>query len=228
MHDKNVDMLQFREWYQTHFSAHSSNHQVISDGLIPIVWKKHLCHSSHRVTNAKMLYNRIIIKSLRLGSLYVFSSFPPRAPRPPRPLRPPPRPTPQGLLPLASKQFVPILTYLVQRPIWTLRNILDNLFENFSIQTLSKFATLISLVMHITWIDFGEILFETCWVMSSLKNSMCFFPRKKKLFWTYLRNGWSAWCETKCIGWILCILSVLDLWPQSWPLSWIFQGNNSK
>ena len=46
------------------------------------------------------------------------------------------------------------------------------------------------------------------------------------LFWPYLRNGWSDWCEIerKCIGWILGTICYLDLWPHSWPWPWIFQG----
>ena len=96
--------------------------------------------------------------------------------------------------------------------IWALRNILDNLSENFSIQTLPKFGTLISLVMHITWIDFGEILFETCWVMSSLKNSMCFFPRKKTIL--NISQEWLVrfmWNELHRLD------TVYTIWP--WPLT---------
>ena len=43
------------------------------------------------------------------------------------------------------------------------------------------------------------------------------------LFWPYLRNGWSDWCEMKrkCIGWILGTICDLDLWPHSWPWPWM-------
>ena len=63
----------------------------------------------------------------------------------------------------------------------------------------------------------------------SLKISDVFF-QGQTLFWPYLRNGWSDWCETKrkCIGWILGTLCDLDLWPHSWPWPWIFQGQISK
>ena len=38
-------------------------------------------------------------------------------------------------------------------------------------------------------------------------------------YWTYLRNGWSDWCEMKrrCIGWILGKLCDLDLSTDLWP-----------
>ena len=38
--------------------------------------------------------------------------------------------------------------------------------------------------------------------LSNPSDLPCF---KVKHYWTYLRNGWSDWCETKrsCIGWIL-------------------------
>ena len=41
------------------------------------------------------------------------------------------------------------------------------------------------------------------------------FLQGQTLFWPYLRNGWSDWCETKrkCIGWILGTICDLDLWP---------------
>ena len=48
----------------------------------------------------------------------------------------------------------------------------------------------------------------------SLKNSDVFF-QGQTLFWPYLINGWSDWCETKrkCISWILGIICNLGLWP---------------
>ena len=63
------------------------------------------------------------------------------------------------------------------------------------------------------------------------KFRMCFFKVKHYFFFLpYLRNGWSDWCETKrkCIGWILGTICDLDLWPHSWPWSWMFQGQISK
>ena len=67
--------------------------------------------------------------------------------------------------------------------------------------------------MVITWLDFGE----NCYFgKSSFKISDVFF-QGQTLFWPYLRNGWSYWCETKrnCIGWILGTICDcdLDLWP---------------
>ena len=58
---------------------------------------------------------------------------------------------------------------------------------------------------------------------------MCSF-HGQTLFWTFLRNGWSDWCETKrkCIGWMLGIICDLDHRPHSWPWPWIFQGLISK
>ena len=52
------------------------------------------------------------------------------------------------------------------------------------------------------------------------------FFQGQTLFWPYLRNGWSDRCETKrkCIGWILDTICDLDLWPNSWPWPWMFQG----
>ena len=52
----------------------------------------------------------------------------------------------------------------------------------------------------------------------SSKISDVFF-QGQALYWTYLRNGSSDWCETKrrSIGWILGELCDLDLWPDSWP-----------
>ena len=47
------------------------------------------------------------------------------------------------------------------------------------------------------------------------------------LFWPYLRNGWSDWCETKrkCIGWILGTICDIYLWPHSWPWPGCFKVN---
>ena len=78
-----------------------------------------------------------------------------------------------------------------------------------------------------TWLDFGGILLETDFLANFLwKVWMCFFKVKHSLYWTYLRNGWYDWCETKrsCIGWILGELCDLDHWPHPWPWPLIFQG----
>ena len=69
----------------------------------------------------------------------------------------------------------------------------------------------IPLVMLITWLAFGVIFF--CQIF--FKNFGWVF-QGQTVYWTYLRNGWSNWCETKrrCISWIL---DDLDLWPHPWP-----------
>ena len=76
----------------------------------------------------------------------------------------------------------------------------------------TKHGSFIALVMVITWLDF-DVFFQG-----------------QTLFWPYLRNGWSDWCETKrkWIGWILGTICDLDLWPHSWPWPWMFQGQISK
>ena len=92
----------------------------------------------------------------------------------------------------------------------------------------TKLGSYISQVRFITWLDFGEILLYF-FSGFSLKISDVFF-QGQPLFWTYLRNGWSDWHETKwrCIGWILAEICDLDLWPHPRPWPWIFQGQISK
>ena len=83
----------------------------------------------------------------------------------------------------------------------------------------TKLDSYISLVMLSTWLDFEGILLETLFLSNFLwKFRMCFF-QGQTLYWTYLRNGWSDWYETKrrCIGWILGELCDLHLWPHPWP-----------
>ena len=81
----------------------------------------------------------------------------------------------------------------------------------------TKLGKYIPLVMVIIWLDFGGILLEILFLPNFLRKfRMCFF--KVKHYWTYLRNGWSDWCETKrrCIGWILGKSCDLDLSPDLW------------
>ena len=79
----------------------------------------------------------------------------------------------------------------------------------------------------------GYILEEFCWKFVFTKffseNFGCVF-QCKTLYWTYLRNGWSNWWETKkkFIGWILAKLCDLYLWPHTWPWPLIFQSKISK
>ena len=83
----------------------------------------------------------------------------------------------------------------------------------------TKHGSYIPLVMLTTWLDFGGILVKTLFFAKlSLKISDVSF-QGQTLYWTYLRNGWSDWYETKrrCIGWILGELCDLDIWPHSWP-----------
>ena len=51
------------------------------------------------------------------------------------------------------------------------------------------------------------------------------FFQGQTLNWTYLKNGWSDWCETKKrrISWILGELCDLDLWPHPWPWTCSFK-----
>ena len=89
---------------------------------------------------------------------------------------------------------------------------------------ITKHSSVIALVVVITWLDFGEVLWETLILANCLKKFWCVF-QGQTLFWSYLRNGWSDWCETirKCISWMLGTICDLDLWPHSWPWPWMFQ-----
>ena len=132
-----------------------------------------------------------------LGWLYVFSSFPPRLP--------PPCPVPQQLLPLTSKQFELNIRYLAQR------------IYGWQLYCLCHCYYLIR---------FWRSSVRNCWIGKfSLKVSDMFF-QGQTLFWPYLRNSWSDWCETKmkCIGGILGTIYDINLWPHSWPRPWMFQG----
>ena len=50
--------------------------------------------------------------------------------------------------------------------------------------------------MAITWLDFKEIPLEIFLDKFSLKISDVIF-QGQTLYWTYFRNRWSDWCETK-------------------------------
>ena len=88
----------------------------------------------------------------------------------------------------------------------------------------TKRSSIIALVIVFTWLDFGEVLLETYLGKFSSKNLDVFF-QSQSLFWPYLRNGGSYWCETKrkCIRWILGIKCELDLRPHSCPWAWMFR-----
>ena len=143
-----------------------------------------------------------------LGWLYVFSSFPPR-PRPPRL-------PPQKLLPLTSKLFELNLWYLAHR----IYGSGEMYWVTFSWPWPKVTAvSLISknlLVCMIKWeplTGFWSNFVENCYFGKfSSKFSDVFF-QGQTLFWPYLRNGWSDWCETKrkCIGWTLGTIYDLDV-----------------
>ena len=160
-----------------------------------------------------------------LGWLYVFSSFPPRPP-------------PQQLLPLTSKLFELNLRYLAQRIYgsgemywmtflwpWPKVTAVASISKNLLVCAI-KWEPRIRSLQNITgllpwsWLLPDSILERFCWKLYfgkfSFKISDVFF-QGQTLFWPYLRNGWSDWCETKrkCIGWILGTICDLDLWPHS-------------
>ena len=174
-----------------------------------------------------------------LGWRYVFSSFPPRA-----------RPPQQHLLPLTSKPFELNLRYLAQRIYgswemywmtfpWTWPNVraVASISTNLLVCTIKLDSRLGSLPnmaallpSHAYYLirfwrsSYGNIF----WQIFFTKLDVIF--QGQTLFWPYLRDDWSDWCETKrkCIGWILGTLGDLDLWPHSWPWPWMFQGQISK
>ena len=78
----------------------------------------------------------------------------------------------------------------------------------------TKLSGHILLVLLITWLDFGGILLESLFCQIF----WCVF-HGQTLYWPYLRNSWSDWCETKrrCICWILGEPCDHDLWPHPWP-----------
>ena len=154
-----------------------------------------------------------------------------------------PRPPPQQLLPLTSKPFELNLRYLAQR-IYGSGEMYSMTFpwpwpKVTSVASISKNL----LVCAIKWeppigslqtwqhygpshgyylIRFWRSSVGNCYFGKfSLKNLDVFF-QGQTLFWPYLRNGWSDWCETKrkCIGWILGTICDLDLWPHWWPWPW--------
>ena len=89
---------------------------------------------------------------------------------------------------------------------------------------ITKLMSYILLVMIIIWLYFGGILWQNLYLSIFFYIWDGFFF-KVKHYWTYLKNGWSDWCETKkrFIGWILGELCDLDLWPQPWP--WFLRSN---
>ena len=72
-----------------------------------------------------------------------------------------------------------------------------NLFVCYKVRTTHRITTkrgsFVALVMVITWLDFGKLLF----LANFLKKFRMYFFQGQTLFWPYLKNGWSDWCETK-------------------------------
>ena len=90
----------------------------------------------------------------------------------------------------------------------------------------TKLGSFIPLVMHITWLDFGEILWDSfSWRILFFKILDVFFFKVKRFCPI---SGMVGLINVKqkrnCIDWTLGELYDLDLWPHSWPGPWIFQG----
>ena len=174
-----------------------------------------------------------------LGWLYVFSLFPPH-----------PRPPLQQLLPLTSKRLELNLIYLAQRIYgsgeiywmdpsmtrsWLWHQLAKiclsaRLSENHSSDHYKTWQLYCPSHGHYLIRFWRNSVVNFYFGKFSLKKFKNVFFQGQTLFWTYLRNGWSDWCETKrkCIGWILGTICDLDLWPHSWPWPWMFQGQISK
>ena len=141
-----------------------------------------VCYIDYSLTNIA-----IFIKSPQSG-VTMFSV-------PPRP--PPPRPPPQ-LLPLTSKPFELNLRYLAQ--------IIHGSGEMYSMTFPWPWPKQYYCLSHGYYVvrfwksSVGNFYFGKF----SLKNSDVYF-QGQTLFWPYLRNAWSDWCEPKrkCICWIL-------------------------
>ena len=142
------------------------------------------------------------------------------------------------LFPLTSKPFELNLWYLAQRIYgsgdmywmtfpwpWPKVTAVASISKKWLVCAI-KWEPLIGSLQNLTallpksWLLIWQIFF---------KNFGCVFSRST-LFWPYLRNGWSDWCESKrkCIGWILGTICDLDLWPHSWPWRCMFQGQISE
>ena len=157
-----------------------------------------------------------------LGWLYVFSSFPP--------------PPPERLLLLISKPFELNLRWLGQRKYRSGKMYWMTFWWPWPKVTAATLINKYLLVCRIKWEPLNQSLQNlvaiplwSFFVKFSLKILDVFF-QGQTLYWTYLRNGWSDWCETKrrCIGWIVGELCELDVWPHPRPWPLIFQGQISK
>ena len=162
-----------------------------------------------------------------------------------------PPPLPQWLLLLMSKPFQLDLTYLGQRKYRSGKMYWVNFGWPWSKVTAVTLINKNLLACRIKWeplnqsqqnlaamsLCHGHYLLRywrnSIWNIFFAKFSskiLVAFFQCQTLYWTYLRNGWSDWCETKrrCIGWMLAELFDLDLWPHPWPWPLIFQGKISK
>ena len=164
-----------------------------------------------------------------------------------------PRPPPQELFPLTSKPFELNLSYLAQRIYGSGEMYWMTFLWPWPKVTAVRSISKDLLACAIKWEPLiGENHYKSCqlccpcrgyYLTRFWRNSgkNCYFGKfciqisdvffqGQTLFWPYLRNGWSDWCETKrkCIVWILGTIYDLDLWPHSWPWPWMFQGQISK
>ena len=92
----------------------------------------------------------------------------------------------------------------------------------------TKLGSYISLIMFITWFDLGGMLLKLLFCHIFFENFGCVF-QDQTLFWTYLRNGWSDWCDTKRVALVRYWVNYMT-WPLTSPmaLNFIFQGQISK
>ena len=153
--------------------------------------------------------------------------------------------------PLTSKPFVLNLWYLAQRIYgsgemywmtfpwpWPKVTAVASISKNLLVCPI-KWEPLIGSLQNVAaflfnhgyyLIRFWRNSVENCYFGKFSLNISDVFFQGQTLFWPYLRNGWSDWCETKtkCIGWILGTICNIDLWPHSWPWLWMFQCQISK
>ena len=72
----------------------------------------------------------------------------------------------------------------------------------------TKHGSVIAVAMVVTWLYLGELLLETVILGNFFFLNLDVFFQGRTLFWPYLRNDWSDWCDMKIksIGWLLGII----------------------
>ena len=79
----------------------------------------------------------------------------------------------------------------------------------------TKHGSFIALVMVITWLDFWRSSVGNCYFSKFSLKMMDVFFQGQTLFWPYLRNGCSDWCETfesALVGyWVWYVTLTFDL-----------------